>query len=251
MSLAEEYARQERWRRWDEALAHVPVRGGQTVLDLGCGVGQVAARLARLGARVIGVDANEELLAAARVRHPEVHFERMDLADLRPATFGRVDGIWSSFAVAYFPDLVATLRRWGECLTPGGWIALVEIDDLFGHEPRPPEVAEDLRRFYAASRYDFESGRKLEPSARIAGYQVLHVGDLPDGELSFAGPAPEDVLEAWRRRFERMTGLRKSLGERAGDIERCVLEALASPGHRSTARVVLVVGRTPSRHHDA
>ena len=86
--LSAQYERAERWRHRDEALACIPLLDGQRILDLGCGVGQVAARFHRLGAQVIGVDGNERLLEVARARHPEVRFERLDLGELSPATFG-------------------------------------------------------------------------------------------------------------------------------------------------------------------
>jgi trans-aconitate methyltransferase len=96
-------------------------------------VGQVAARLHRLGAQVIGVDRNEELLKAARTRYPEVRFEKLDLGELTPASFGQVDGVWASFVAAYLPNLDSAVARWSDCVVPGGWVALVEMDDLFGH----------------------------------------------------------------------------------------------------------------------
>jgi 2-polyprenyl-3-methyl-5-hydroxy-6-metoxy-1,4-benzoquinol methylase len=37
------------------------------VLDFGCGVGQMAARLSQLSVEVVGIDSNEEVLTAARV----------------------------------------------------------------------------------------------------------------------------------------------------------------------------------------
>ena len=64
----------------------------------------MAARFHRLGAQVIGVDANEELLRAARTRYPEVRFERLDLGELTPASFGHVDGVWASFVAAYLSN---------------------------------------------------------------------------------------------------------------------------------------------------
>ena len=51
------------------------------MLDLGCAVGDLAAELAARGARVIGMDLNEELLAEARARG--LPGARFDLGDLR------------------------------------------------------------------------------------------------------------------------------------------------------------------------
>lgn len=41
---------------------------GERILDLGCGDGQLTARLAATGADVVGVDASETMVAAARAR---------------------------------------------------------------------------------------------------------------------------------------------------------------------------------------
>jgi len=43
-----------------------------TILDAGCGTGRVAAFLARCGHHVVGVDADPELIEAARADHPEL-----------------------------------------------------------------------------------------------------------------------------------------------------------------------------------
>ena len=62
-------------------------RGGAPVLDLGCGSGLLAARIARSGARVIGVDSSRAMLRRARVRcaphASRVRWLARDLAALR------------------------------------------------------------------------------------------------------------------------------------------------------------------------
>lgn len=52
------------------------------VLDAGCGPGRVGARLHSLGHRVIGVDLDPELIAAAEVDYPGPTWRVGDLADL-------------------------------------------------------------------------------------------------------------------------------------------------------------------------
>jgi 2-polyprenyl-3-methyl-5-hydroxy-6-metoxy-1,4-benzoquinol methylase len=47
------------------------VRAGQRVLDIACGNGQFARRLARLGAYVLGVDISERMIERARARTAE------------------------------------------------------------------------------------------------------------------------------------------------------------------------------------
>lgn len=95
------------------AAALPPVEGAR-VLDLGCGEGGTAVRLAESGAaEVLAVDASEQMLAAA-VPHPRVRYERADLAvlDLPPRS---ADLVVSSMALHYVEDfdaLVARVARW-------------------------------------------------------------------------------------------------------------------------------------------
>ena len=51
-----------------------------SVLDGGCGTGRVAIELARRGIDVVGVDVDAQMLAAARVKAPTVHWVQSDLA---------------------------------------------------------------------------------------------------------------------------------------------------------------------------
>jgi SAM-dependent methyltransferase len=53
-----------------------------SVLDAGCGTGRVAIELARRGIEVAGVDLDDEMLAAARLKEPEIEWICADLAGL-------------------------------------------------------------------------------------------------------------------------------------------------------------------------
>jgi hypothetical protein len=126
-------------------------------------------------------------------------------------------------------------------------VALVEIDDLLGHEALPSRLRDEVLRFYdearRAGRYDFEAARKLARAARAIGLEVVHEGTLPDDELAFDGASAPDVLEAWRERLQRMAGLKMFMGEPFDNFVRISLDTLASPHHRSSARVCWVVAR--------
>ena len=248
MNLAEEYKRQKSWRPWPEIYAALPSIDGQTVLDLGCNVGDQAAELAARGARVLGIDANAELLEEARSRRiPGAEFRHADLSDVRE--LGVVaNGIWSSFLPAFFPDLTAALNGWSRSLVRGGWIALTELDDLFGHEP----LSEDTRTLLgsycaealAAGRYDFRMGGKLREHLERARFVVETELVLEDRELAFDGPALPDVIDAWRKRLGRMYLLHVHCGSRFAAVEAELLACLADPDHRSRARVHFCLART-------
>jgi trans-aconitate methyltransferase len=163
MSLVEEYRRQFPWRDWPRALALCPIARGQQVLDLGCGPGELSAELAARGLAVTGIDHDLELLAAARTRAPDAHFEQQDLSEL--ALAASFDGIWCSFTAAYFADFKKTFAHWCKFLKPTGWVCLIDIDDLLGHEPRLNATRDIIERFYIEAfekrRYDFRVGRRL------------------------------------------------------------------------------------------
>lgn len=99
-------------------------RPGEAVLDVGCGTGQLAERLARLGcAPVVGVDPSPRMVAEARARGAEgVRFER---AAAEEVAFERAfDLVLSNSALQWFHDpqgAVAAMRR---ALRRGGRVAI-------------------------------------------------------------------------------------------------------------------------------
>jgi ubiquinone/menaquinone biosynthesis C-methylase UbiE len=248
MCLADEYQRQFQWRDWVSVLNKIPLTPGQLVLDLGCGPGDQAAELTKLGARVVGIDSNEDLLSVARQRGiPGAEFRLHDLAAL-PDLELTADGIWCSFACAYFPDLVATLTAWKRHLRDGGWIALTEVDDLFGHEPLSDGAKAHFdalaRDALAAKRYDFHMGGKLAQHLKDAGFVVLTEFALTDQELAFEGAASDEVLEAWNARFDRLRTLRARLGDGFERLRDEFTRCLESAVHRSRAQVRCCVARS-------
>jgi SAM-dependent methyltransferase len=62
------------------------------VLDAGCGPGRVGAELAARGHRVVGVDADRELIVAAQADHPGPTWLVADLADLDLRAAGEPEG---------------------------------------------------------------------------------------------------------------------------------------------------------------
>jgi len=80
-------------------------------------------------------------------------------------------------AAAYVPDLGPALTCWKQHLNLQGWVALIEIDDLFGHAPVAPGTSSLLAAYaqdaLAANRYDFHMGRKLRSHLEQAGFTVV------------------------------------------------------------------------------
>ncbi|WP_405163962.1 class I SAM-dependent methyltransferase [Nocardia sp. NBC_01499] len=101
-------------------LAQVP-ETARTVLDIGCGDGLLAAKLARRGLRVRGVDLDPAILDKATPA-PDVTFEHGDFLDL-PGTFDVVTAVATLHHVPLKDGLTA-LRR---LVAPGGTLAVVGL----------------------------------------------------------------------------------------------------------------------------
>jgi SAM-dependent methyltransferase len=224
---------------------------GATVLDLGCGVGDLAAELVARGAHVIGFDMNEELLREARSR--QLSNAEFRTADLRtfPNLGVAADGLWCSFTAAYFPDLPTALAAWARNVKPGGWIALTEIDDLFGHEPLSVRTKSLLMAYaekaLAAGWYDFHMGRKLRQHLEKSGLTVSRLLTVEDQEFSFSGPASPEVLESWRARLNRMGLLRDFCGSDSEQVQKEFLGCLMREDHRSLATVYCCIANMQVR----
>ena len=71
---------------------------GERVLDLGCGTGEHVAALAAADVDVIGIDADEAMLEAARRAHPGLRVEQVDVVT-DPPTLGRFDAVLANGAL--------------------------------------------------------------------------------------------------------------------------------------------------------
>jgi SAM-dependent methyltransferase len=95
-----------------------------TLLDLGCGAGQDARHLAKLGHHVIGLDRTLPLLQFANGRTPLVP---LILADIRalPLRANSLDGVWVAASLIHLPkrsvaDVLAELH---DIVKPAGLFA--------------------------------------------------------------------------------------------------------------------------------
>ena len=91
---------------------------GEVVLDLGCGTGELAVRIAATGARVIGLDSDPAMVAAAARRLGPANTLLADAHAFRLPE--PVDAVFSNAALHWMPrpgEVVACVRA---ALRPGG-----------------------------------------------------------------------------------------------------------------------------------
>ncbi len=254
MTRAEYYEQHNQWRNWNSYLRELPIKGTDIVLDMGCGTGQVTRLLAERCLHVVGIDNDFSLLLTAKESNylSNVRFINSDLNEISLEETPLADGIWCSFAAAYFPDFQPVLSNWLRCLKSGGWIALVEIDDLFGHLPLSKHTEYLFRKHYSHLReqftYDFEMGSKLNQYLTTNGLNIIFEQNMEDAELAFNGPASKLVLRSWENRLDRMTGFQNTLGKFLFNrVKTEFIDCLSDGKHKSNATVKYVIARKDLR----
>jgi SAM-dependent methyltransferase len=141
-------------------LAPLRAAGVRTVLELGCGTGNDAARLADEGYSVTAIDLSSEAIEQALAKFgPKAEFMVADMARRLPFPDGSFDAVMSNVAMHMFPDDVtrSLFAEVGRLVGPGG-LFLFHVNSL---EDRPLRArwlpARELEPDYVAE----ESGQTV------------------------------------------------------------------------------------------
>ena len=112
------------------------------ICDMGCGPGQVANYLHRLGAEVCGVDLSFEMVRQARKLNPDISFTQGDMLALTDVANNSYGGIAAFYAIVNLPspNVVEALRELNRVLRPDGVLLLTfhigkeikHLDELLG-----------------------------------------------------------------------------------------------------------------------
>ena len=186
-----------------DAHWHVDAReryalAGRAALDVGCGAGLLAEPLARMGAKVTGVDAAPENIAAARDHAAgqglSISYFAGELAALPRATF---DLVTSMEVVEHVADPAAFIGELAARLAPGGLmilstpnrtmlskLLLVEAAERIGAVPRGTHdwdqflKPEELTRLLEGAGLEVVDRTGLSPSAakgfKLGGSEALN-----------------------------------------------------------------------------
>jgi ubiquinone/menaquinone biosynthesis C-methylase UbiE len=121
------------------AFALANVAGGDRVLDLGCGAGDLTADLAAAagrpaagrpaaghadGGHAVGVDVAQAAVRRARERHPALDFRVAPIDGPLPFPDGSFDVVWSSEVIEHVADTARWLSEVRRVLAPSGRLLL-------------------------------------------------------------------------------------------------------------------------------
>jgi len=105
-------------------LIDLHLAGARRVLDVGCGEGQVARRVAALGAEVVGLDPTVAQLALAIERGGGVFYIR-GVADALPCRTGAFDAVVMCLVIEHIEQFQVVLAEIARVLEPGGRFLLL------------------------------------------------------------------------------------------------------------------------------
>ena len=120
----------ERTRPARDLVARVPLEAAERVVDLGCGPGNATELLVeRFGADAVsGLDSDDDMLAKARARLPQIPFVKADLARWQPEV--PVDLLYANAVFQWLPGHLDILARLMHSLRSGGVLAVQMPDNL-------------------------------------------------------------------------------------------------------------------------
>jgi SAM-dependent methyltransferase len=103
------------------------VESGTRLLDVACGPGHVAAAAAAMGAKPLGLDAAEGMVAVARARYTEIEFQQAD-AERLPFGDASFDAVVAGFVVNHLPHPERAVAEFVRVVRPGGRVAVTVWD---------------------------------------------------------------------------------------------------------------------------
>ncbi len=163
------------WGKWRGVEAELNVLGdveGKDVVELGCGTAYFSARLAKHGARVVGVDPTPAQLDTARrmMRETGIEFPLVEApGESVPLPDASFDIAISEHGAAAWADPYKWIPEAARLLRPGGRLAFLHSTPL-AHICYPPvgDITTQLQRPY------FGMGRTEWPEDDGVEYQLTH-----------------------------------------------------------------------------
>lgn len=150
-----------------DLISRLPDLEANTIVDLGCGSGELTAALAAryLRSTVTGIDSSEEMLEKACASFPELRWVSGDISEWKPSA--PVDIVFSNAALQWVDDHEVVFPHLLSCVREGGALA-VQMPRNFG---APSHTL--MRALAGASRWNGRIRLREEPVSSAERYYDL------------------------------------------------------------------------------
>ena len=106
----------------EDLIGWLQPQEGERILDLGCGTGQLANKIAAFGAEVVGIDRSPDMIAKAKDAYADIAFEVKDAAGF--AFDEKFNAVFSNAALHWMNEPQKVIGCVYNCLLPGGRFVL-------------------------------------------------------------------------------------------------------------------------------
>lgn len=242
------------WPQEEPLLQRYTLPGNACIADIGCGSGEITARLANRysDAKIVGVDILETSIAYAQGRHralwPRVHFERGDAFELKFAD-GHFDLVVCRHMTQSIPEPQRVLAELHRICKPGGWIHVLSEDYGMIHIPAG-EFDPDRLWHEAVIPYthntgtDARVGRRTWTYMNQLGVEYLRVDYVTVDTVRAARETFAAIIEAWRDGYTAELATHSNLG--ADEIRGLFdysIKTILDPQQYSAWHIPIVSGR--------
>ncbi|WP_373528617.1 trans-aconitate 2-methyltransferase [Nostoc sp.] len=106
------------WQYGEDLLKFLNPQPGESILDLGCGTGQLTEKIAQVGAEVMGVDHAPAMIEKARQNYPHIRFDVADATNFRVDK--PLDAVFSNAVLHWVKEADSAIASIHQSLKPGG-----------------------------------------------------------------------------------------------------------------------------------
>jgi ubiquinone/menaquinone biosynthesis C-methylase UbiE len=245
------------WPQEQPLFARYAIRDEAHIADIGCGSGEITARLAALypRAEIVGVDILEGPVAYARKRYaqlaPRVRFEQGDAFEL-PLPTDSFDLVTCRHVTQAIPEPERALNELKRICRPGGWLHVLSED--YGMLHMPVGKLDTDRLWHrgaipfatAVGGADARVGRRTYSLLKHLGLVDIRVDYVIVDSLRVPRDTFASIIEAWRDGYTNVIGDSTALGR--NETRALFDEAVAgirNPEDYAVWHVPIVSGRKP------
>ncbi|WP_293176546.1 MULTISPECIES: class I SAM-dependent methyltransferase [unclassified Microcoleus] len=106
------------WQYGESLLELLAPQAGEGILDLGCGTGQLTAKIAESGAFVQGIDSSLAMISTAKSNYPHINFVAADARNFQVEE--PLDAVFSNAVLHWIKQPDAAIACVEKALKPGG-----------------------------------------------------------------------------------------------------------------------------------